>query len=112
MSSAADMKNSANPSAWAEPHRDLDMLDRGIGITRLPPQKPTDDPATRIARIESQRSIDQRDHRADVFPKIRERLGCIRNRNRIFARHLQRSPTIFHALALITVGIFARSVIA
>ncbi len=49
------------------------MLDRQIRLAAPQPEKTADVPAARVARIKSERAIDQRDHRIEVLAGNRKR---------------------------------------
>src|SRR5215469_6571463 len=80
-----------DPGAWAEPQRGLDMRDRRIGLARVQPEGGTAVPAACKIRVESERTIDQRDHRPYVFAEIGECLGGIRQSARIISGKLEGS---------------------
>ena len=54
------------------------MLDRDVGLARKRLRMPLMMPAAREIRVERQRTIDQRYHRADVLAEIGQREGGIR----------------------------------
>ena len=81
-SSKRRLKNNAIPiryevwsrlGAGAEPQGPTGMLDRQIRLPGPQPEKAADVPAARVARIEGESAIDQRDHRIDVFAETGER---------------------------------------
>src|SRR6516165_9041345 len=80
-----------DPGAWAEPQRGLDMRDRSIGLARVQPEGSAAVPSACKIRVESERTIDERDHRPDILAEIGECLGGIRQSARIVSGDLEGS---------------------
>src|SRR6516165_4781777 len=80
-----------DPGAWAEPQRGLDMRDRSIGLARVQPEGSAAVPSACKIRVESERTVDQRDHRPDILAEIGECLGGIRQSARIVSGNLEGS---------------------
>src|SRR5215813_5164583 len=100
----------ADAGAGTEPQRGLDKLDRDVELARPQPEQAADSPAAREARVECQRSVDQRHHRADILVEIGQRLGGIGQDARVVAGHLQGSPGEIGALEAVRCRIFAPTV--
>src|SRR5271167_623988 len=84
----------ADPRAWAEPHRDFDMLDPDVGLARPSPEDAAELPLPRETRIEQEGAVYQPDHGADVLAEIGQRLSGIREGARIVAGHFERTPGV------------------
>ena len=76
------------PCARAEAQGHLSMLDREIRLAGPQPEKTADVPAARVARIEGESAIDQRDHRIEVFAENGECHCGVGQNTGIVARHL------------------------
>src|SRR5215471_1529315 len=87
-----DGERRANPSAWAETQRGLDMRDRHVRLPRRHSEDPADVPAAREIRVEREGTLSQCHHGADVLAKIGKRLGSIREDARVVARDFEGSP--------------------
>jgi len=66
------------------------MLDREIVLTGIYPDKAAPKPATRKARVQGQRPIDQPDHRADILAELSQRNGGVGEDARVVLPHLER----------------------
>ena len=86
------------------------MLDRDVGLARPVPENAADIPAAREARVERQRTINQRHHRTDVLAERGQREGGIGKGARIVAGNLQGAPGEIGALAAIRLGVLARTI--
>src|SRR5215469_9193077 len=76
----------ADPSAWAETQRGLDMRDRHVRLPRRHSEDAANMPAAREIRVEGEGTISQCHHGADVLAKIGKGLGGIREDARVVAR--------------------------
>src|SRR5580704_13487040 len=68
------------------------MLERDVGLARLNSKYAADVPAASEVWVERQRAVDQRQHRTDVLPKIAQRVGGIRQDDRVVAGYFEGSP--------------------
>src|SRR5215471_10798250 len=87
------------------------MLDCDIGLAGPKPHDAAVEPAAREARIEQQRSVDQRYHGTDILTESGERDRGSRQDSGIVASHFERSPSELRALPTIRLPIFAAIVI-
>src|SRR5215467_7600187 len=71
-SSQCDKVSPSDAFARAETKRVLGVLDRDVELPGQEPKAPADVPATREARVERKRAVDQCYHRADIFTEERE----------------------------------------
>jgi hypothetical protein len=67
----------ARLGSGAEPQGPTGMLDRQIRLPSPQPEKTADVPAARVAWIERESAINQRDHRIDVFAETGESQCCL-----------------------------------
>ena len=74
------------------------------------PENAADGPAAGVVRVERQRTVDQRDHRADVLAEIGQREGGIRQDARVVAGHFEGPPGEIDALQTVRSGVFAPAV--
>ena len=81
-----DRKVGADPIAWAEAQRLLNMLNRHIGLPKINPEGSAQKPTSRITRVKRQRAIDQCDHSLDIFAEFSERIGSESDGDRIVKR--------------------------
>jgi hypothetical protein len=72
-----------------ETQRCFEVLDRHIGLARPQPEDTADVPSTREARIERQRTVDQRYHGIDVLAEKRKRLSGIREDAGVVFSHFE-----------------------
>ena len=79
--------------ARAQAQRGLDMLDREIGLPGTDPEQAAQIPAAGKARIERKRTVDQRDHGADILAEIRQHKGGVGEDARVVAAPLERPPS-------------------
>jgi hypothetical protein len=98
---------SADPGAGTEAKRGFSILDRENGFAGPQPEGPGDMPASGEARVERQRTIDQRHHRAEILGEIGRRVGGIRQDAGIVAGQFEGSPGEIDALATVYLRIFA-----
>jgi hypothetical protein len=75
------------------------MLDRQIGLAGPKPEMAARIPATRVARVERQRTVGQPDHRADILAEPRQHHGGTDEDVRVVLRHLERLPSEIAGLA-------------
>src|SRR5438034_1459080 len=59
--------------AGTKPQCGFCMLDRDVGLARPVPERSADGPATSIAWVERQGTVDQRHHGVDVLAEIAQR---------------------------------------
>src|SRR5215471_13766941 len=100
----------ADAVAGTEAQRGFDVLDRDVGVARPYPELTADEPAAREVRVERQRTIDQRQHGADVLSEIGQRDRGIRQNARVVAGHFKGSPGEIGALQSVRLPIFAPTV--
>lgn len=68
------------------------MFDRKLRLTCPEPDHATHVPASCETRVQPQRPINQRDHRADVLAKVGQRIGSIHQHSRIVIGDVHRPP--------------------
>ena len=67
-------------------------------------------PTAREIGVQSQRTIDQSHHGANVLSEIRQRHGRVRQHGRIIARHREGSSSEIAALKTVCLAIFAPTI--
>src|ERR1700746_1087139 len=100
----------ADAGAGAEAQRGPYMLDRDVGLPRPIPEGAADVPVAREIRVERERAIDQRHHRADILAEMRQREGRVRQDAWILAANFQCSPCEIGALQPVSLGVVAPAV--
>src|SRR5215471_13516107 len=108
MGRAQHGERGADPGPRAEPQRSLDMLDSEVGLARGQPEGGADVPPAREIRVQSERTVDQRYHGADILAEIRQGESGIDNSARIVTRHLQGLSGETRTLAAVALGVGAR----
>ena len=88
------------------------MLDCTLSFACKQPQSAADIPATCMARVEPQCTVDDCDHRSDVLPEPAEGKCRVSQCPGVVAGHAQRTMTKIHALPAVRIWILARSVCA
>jgi len=84
------------------------MLDRKVGLARALPEVGAYVPAAREIRVQSEGTVDQRYHGADILADIRQGESGINNSARIVTPHLQGLPGEAGVLAAVPLGVGAR----
>src|SRR6266481_3195361 len=103
-------ENLAEPAARAEAQRNLKARDSQSGLARHIPENAADIPAAGKARVERQRTVDQRDHGTHILAEIGERESGIGERAGIVTGHLEGAPGEIGTLAAVHLGICAQPV--
>ena len=75
------------------------MLDREIGLAGPNPENAAQIPAAGEARVERQRTVDQRDHAHDILAEIRQHEGGIGEDARVVSATSKRPPSKIDGLA-------------
>src|SRR6516164_3645613 len=86
------------------------MLDRFVGLARPTSQYAADVPGAGVIWIEREGTVNQSDHRTDVFAEIGQRVAGIRQDAWVLAGHFKGSPREIGALRTIRLRIFAATV--
>ena len=105
-----DGERGADPGAWAEAQRGLDMRDRNVRLARLHSEDAADVPGAREIRVEREGTVDQCHHGADVLAKIGQRLGGIRQDARVVARYFKSPSGEINTLQMVRRRIIAAAV--
>src|SRR6516225_9038924 len=106
MRSADDIVSPADALARAETQRILSVLDRDVELTRQKPEAGADIPAARKARVEHERAVNQRHHRADVLTEEHKGKRSIGQDPRVIPSHLQSPPSENGGFAFVLLRIF------
>ena len=86
------------------------MSDRDIGLPRPQSNVAADVPTAREIRVQSERTINQRRHGADILAEIGQRLRGIRESDRIVPGHLEGSSGEIGTLQTVRRGIITATV--
>ena len=107
----ADLKERrADAFTGTEAQRNLDMLNRNIGLAHPIPEDAASVPPAREAGVEDQGTINPRRHRVDVLTRKDEHLAGIHQYARVVASQFQGAPCEFGALPSVPLRIFAAAV--
>ena len=107
----ADLKERrADAFTGTEAQRNLDMLNRNIGLAHPIPEDAASVPPAREAGVEDQGTIHPRRHRVDVLTRKDEHLTGIHQYSRVVASQFQGSPCEIGALPSVPLRIFAAAV--
>ena len=97
----------AYAGARTKAQRDLEMLDRGVGLARPIPKHAADEPAASEIWVEHEGMVDQRYHRPHVFPEIGERDSGVCQGCRIVTGDFQSAPRKIGSFQTIGLLVFA-----
>src|SRR6516165_10616 len=86
------------------------MLDRQIGLTCPQPEPTANVPAQFEARVQGQRTVDQRHHRVDVFAEISEYGGGKGEDTGVASGHANSLLRQFDGFAAVRLAVFGPSV--